>query len=232
MTQRIRRLRRINVVVSVLLATLFAMISYDLCKKEVLRAHYEKMTNYEFANVGDVVWFGRYEQNGNILDGPENLEWIVLEKEEDSLLLLSRNVIFAEEVSDLPWEENPVRTLLNQEFFYEAFLDEVKNRMNKSVVPWMQERWVSIDFTVAEDAVFLLNDKEIQLFLPSTEERHSQWTQSMLSSGFESEVTWALRPSEDRPGVIPYVDTDGLIQYASQENGMILGIRPVVLIWY
>ena len=31
-------------------------------------------------NVGDSVWFGSYEQDGNIENGPESIEWTVLDK--------------------------------------------------------------------------------------------------------------------------------------------------------
>lgn len=43
--------------------------------------------------VGDVVYFGRYEQSGSILDGEEEIEWIVLETRSDRVLVISRYIL-------------------------------------------------------------------------------------------------------------------------------------------
>ena len=39
---------------------------------------------------GAVVVFGRYEQDGNPDNGPEPLQWLVLEANEDTLLLITQ----------------------------------------------------------------------------------------------------------------------------------------------
>lgn len=42
---------------------------------------------------GDTVFFGRFEQDGNLTNGAEEIEWIVLEHRADRVLLLSRFVL-------------------------------------------------------------------------------------------------------------------------------------------
>ena len=47
---------------------------------------------YRGAAKGDVVSFGSFEQDGDASNGPESIRWIVLERFDDRLLLLSADV--------------------------------------------------------------------------------------------------------------------------------------------
>ena len=42
------------------------------------------------ADVGDIITFGSYEQDNNTLNGKENIEWLVLAKEDDRILVTSK----------------------------------------------------------------------------------------------------------------------------------------------
>ena len=48
---------------------------------------------YRSASKGDTVSFGSYEQDGNTQNGPEPIQWIVLDKIDGQLLLLSADVL-------------------------------------------------------------------------------------------------------------------------------------------
>ncbi|MBQ8895931.1 MAG: hypothetical protein IJY88_03970 [Clostridia bacterium] len=80
------------------------------------------------ANVGDAVLYGSYEQNGNSADGKENIEWIVLEKQQGKLLLVSRYVIEAmpynTERSESEWAQSSLYGWLNGEFINNSFTAE------------------------------------------------------------------------------------------------------------
>ncbi len=77
------------------------------------------------ASVGDAVLFGTYEQNGNEGDGKEKIEWIVLEKQDDKLLLISRQCLDAKQINqtraDVEWKESTLFNWLNGEFLQTAF---------------------------------------------------------------------------------------------------------------
>ena len=45
------------------------------------------------ADVGDTVTFGTYEQNNNYSDGNENIEWVVIDKQEDKIMVASKYII-------------------------------------------------------------------------------------------------------------------------------------------
>lgn len=77
------------------------------------------------ASVGDAVVFGTYEQNGNTADGAEQIEWIVLEKQDDKLLLISRQCLDAKQINqtraDVEWKQSTLFNWLNGEFLQGAF---------------------------------------------------------------------------------------------------------------
>lgn len=81
-----------------------------------------------FRQAGSIVTFGRYEQDHNAGNGPEPVEWIILEMQEGRALLLSRYALDAmpynTESADVTWETCSLRTWLNGEFLDGAFTDE------------------------------------------------------------------------------------------------------------
>ena len=95
----------------------------------------------------EIVEFGRYEQDGNAENGPESIEWIVLRKEKDRTLLLSRYVIESMPYNDMNagdgislmfWPDCTLRAWLNGEFMDMAFTPQERARIaeteNKNIV--------------------------------------------------------------------------------------------------
>ena len=88
-------------------------------------------------SVGDVVTFGKYEQDGNLNNGFEQLEWYVVAKEGNKYLLLSKKVLFEKNYNDNYeygseekfnyWDNSTIRTYLNENFYDEAFSEEERN---------------------------------------------------------------------------------------------------------
>lgn len=86
--------------------------------------------------VGDIVEFGAYEQDNDLSNGNEPLEWIVVDSDNEngSVMLLSRYVIDTYPYAVLPdddmdyfinsvlqWENSDIREWLNTEFYQNAF---------------------------------------------------------------------------------------------------------------
>lgn len=85
----------------------------------------------QYLHVGNIVKFGRYEQDNDLDNGPEDIEWIVLESKKGKTLLLSRYGLDAKAFCDTDpgkdrvwWEDATLRTWLNNEFFLSAFSSE------------------------------------------------------------------------------------------------------------
>ncbi len=76
------------------------------------------------AEVGDAVVFGRFEQNCKY-DGVEPIEWIVLEKQDDKILLISRyaleKIAYNDDGSAAEFESSTLFAFLNGIFYDNAF---------------------------------------------------------------------------------------------------------------
>ena len=71
------------------------------------------------------VEFGHYEQDNNSSNGPEPIEWKILDESENGKLLISRyvldNVSYNNEYKEVTWETCTLRSWLNNEFYNSAF---------------------------------------------------------------------------------------------------------------
>lgn len=124
----------------------------------------ENSTNGRFRKIGNIVSFGSWEQNGDLSDGAEPIEWIVLKVDADRSMLVTAkaidSIVFADiNNSTANWENSNIRAWLNQEFLFGAFT---------------AEEAVSIETTVnmdessnrqCEDKVFLLSIDEAKNLL-------------------------------------------------------------------
>ena len=90
-------------------------------------------------SAGDHVYFGRYEQDNNLANGPEKIEWIVLAKGDDRALLISKDALdckqYHEEYVPMTWEKCDLRAWLNSYFYKAAFTEKERERVLESAVP-------------------------------------------------------------------------------------------------
>ena len=81
----------------------------------------------------NIVLFGRYEQDGNLENGPEPIEWIILGKDDEHALLLSKYVLDYKPIHSYDEEFDFFQTdlidWLNNDFFDKAFKLSEKRRM-------------------------------------------------------------------------------------------------------
>ena len=84
--------------------------------------------NFNTAKVGDYVLFGAYEQDNNVHNGKEAIEWLVLEVKEDRVLVVSKYILdckrYNEDYTSVTWETSTLRKWLNDDFINSAFSDD------------------------------------------------------------------------------------------------------------
>ncbi len=77
------------------------------------------------AVIGETVYFGSYEQDNDLTNGKEPIEWLVLAKENGKALLISQYGLdcqpYNSTYKDVTWETCSLRTWLNGTFLKEAF---------------------------------------------------------------------------------------------------------------
>ncbi len=133
-------------------------------------------TSRPYSNLksGDRILFGRYEQDNNLSNGPEPIEWTTLEISGGTALLLSRFVLDEKKYdeyqdrqdADISWESSDIRAWLNGDFYETAFNGSEKSfiqpvRINRND----QLKLVDNPGTDRDNYVFLLNWAELAYYV-------------------------------------------------------------------
>lgn len=121
------------------------------------------------ADVGDTVTFGTYEQNNNYSDGNENIEWIVIDKQEDKIMVVSKCIIAMQPFNTtndghISWEKCTLRKWLNNDFLNEAFSDAEKKLISDTTVSNTEYLAFGLSYSTTDysttDKIFLLSENE------------------------------------------------------------------------
>ena len=126
-----------------------------------------------FDTIGGIVTFGRYEQDGNEENGPEEIEWVVLDVQDGKALLLSKYGLEAKpyntEYTDVTWETCTLRAWLNSDFLNKAFSAEEQSAILTTTVDNSSSQGyndlISIDGNNTQDKIFLLSYAEANRYL-------------------------------------------------------------------
>jgi hypothetical protein len=201
------------------------------------------------SEVADIVTFGSAEQDNNITNGKEPIEWIVLAKEKDKALVISRYVLqnqpFNTKREETKWEDCSIRKWLNESFLESVFVSDEQDLILSSKVKDVVDLKGIYDMTYdeeTEDKIFLLNYDEAERFFSSEEERKCTQVDGKTNSG------WWLRSVDSRSSntgstldligrimsgtsdAAKFVDEDGSIRTSMVDNDYNIGIRPVMWI--
>ena len=128
-----------------------------------------------FRNVGGYVTFGSYEQDNNIENGKEPIEWLVLDYDakNNRTLLLSRYALekmpFHNVLERMTWEQCSLRTWLNGAFLSNAFTVQEQAGILTTTVSNSKEQayseWSTSDGNNTQDKAFLLSYAEANEYL-------------------------------------------------------------------
>ena len=186
----------------------------------------QRINKIKTANVGDIIVFGTYEQDNNTSNGKDNIEWLVLAKEDNKILVISDKALDCQEYnpswSDVTWETCSLRKWLNNDFINDAFSDD-----EKAMIPTVT---VSADNNpehdtdpgnATQDQVFLLSIVEARKYFASSEARMCVPTAYAISNGLytsgryskdgEGTCLWWLRSPGDEQYRAADVFSDGIV---------------------
>lgn len=126
------------------------------------------------ATVGSSVLWGKYEQDNNKANGNEAIEWLVLAKEKNRLLVISRYALdckpYNRSDSNMTWEKCTLRSWLNKDFLDAAFSSEEQSRIPAVTVPVAPNPSYSTKpGSITQDKVFLLSYTEAMRYMPPVE---------------------------------------------------------------
>ena len=177
----------------------------------------EKDPGFKNAEVGETISFGSYEQDNNTSNGKEEIEWIVLAKEGNRMLVTSKYGLDAkpynEEWEDVPWEKCTLRKWLNGTFLNEAFNGDERSQISMSKVTADKNPWFDTDpGKDTEDKVFLLSISEAEKYFSTDDERVLKPTEYALEQGafeYDGNGVWWLRSPGHDSDFAAYVNYDG-----------------------
>lgn len=134
--------------------------------------------------------FGSYEQDGDSSNGKEPIEWLVLDRDGDRVLLISKYALdyqsfmpFYEPVTEpYTWESCSLRRWLNGTFLNAAFsADEQQRLLTTTVITSPGSLHRENGPVTTEDRVFLLSNTEVYAYFASEAATAAEYTAYALS---------------------------------------------------
>lgn len=184
----------------------------------------------------DIVTFGKYEQDYNFYNGEEQLEWIVLAKEGNKVLLMTKyaieNIAYDTDTTDkiYTWEKSTLRQWLNSNFLNSSFNNnEISIIENTNIMPSQLE--ILSGGNITTDKVFILSADELNQYFQTNSYLACQLTDYAykLNYWWDFYAYWVRTPAEENSEYFQYVDGDGYISdYEGIEVDEKLAIRPAI----
>ena len=193
------------------------------------------------SSVGSYVILGSYEQDNDSSNGKEDIEWLVLEKENNRVLVISRYALdcqpYNKEPTAVTWEDCSLRKWLNDDFVKTAF-----NNMEQGMI---LTATVSADKNpdcstypgkATQDKVFLLSILEVNKYFASdaaekcknTAYVEKQGAQTLENGGFG---LWWLRSPGDGQKFAAFVGNNGGVEtYGLRVSADFVAVRPALWI--
>ena len=197
--------------------------------------------------IGDVVILGSYEQDNDLSNGSEPIEWLVLAMEGDRALLISKYALDCKKYNDvsgnITWGNSSLRTWLNSVFYQAAFTTEEQSKILEAEIQADKNPIYSTSAGKnTKDAVFLLSIPEAEEYFSDENERRCAPTAYAVAQGAYVNKDyktadnlpacwWWLRSPGYYQNFAAYVNYDGSVTYRG--SGVIFAsdcVRPALWI--
>ena len=180
---------------------------------------------------GMTVTLGHYEQNNDLEDGPEPIEWLVLDHRDGAYRLISKYVLDARSYDynhESKWADCDLRAWLGNEFFHTAFSETEKGYLKE----------VYDDYAKTTDTVSVLNLKEAKTLFYEPDDLFGRCTPYCLATGvqltsrhtvFGWGVYWWLRTNRANTNKLSAgLMAGAMCLSASNVSRGLQGVRPTV----
>lgn len=199
---------------------------------------------YRKAAKGDVIAFGSFEQDGDTTNSAEPIRWIVLERFDDRLLVLSADVLDGRQYNHVPfqevtWADSDLRAWMNDDFLTAAF-----GPAQQGIIATVCNSNEDQSVTGAEggadtqDRVFALSETESVIYLSSSANRAdigaapaSAFAASgALTVSEDGTADWWLRSPGTYGFAAQFVDAEGKPSVSGANVDVLYGVRPALWI--
>ncbi len=199
---------------------------------------------YRVAGKEDIVSFGHFEQDNDPLNGPEPIQWIVLDKMDGQMLLMSVSCLKGmayntAAFTPVTWETSSLRAWLNEDFLSSTFTED-----EKAMIPTVLNE--NLDHSIVKtaggrdtrDRVFVLCERDTVIYLNDPTDREAigkaPATEYAKANGLrtdeEGNASWWLRSPGMYEYIAQFVDRNGepYTNGASTDIDYLCGVRPVL----
>lgn len=158
--------------------------------------------------VGDIVYFGNYEQDNNKNNGKEKIAWRVLAKENGKVLMLSDKILdsrfYHNEDKGITWQNCSLRLWLNVFFLVDSFNENEQSIIATTLlINGDNVMYNTSGGNNTEDKIFLLTVEDISKYSSPVWCGNAQGTEYAISRGLEvsdynENAEWWMRS----PGIL------------------------------
>ena len=200
------------------------------------------------ANVGEYVTFGRYEQDNDKANGAEEIEWLVLDKQDGKMLLLSRYGLdckpFNEKKVAITWETCTLRKWLNNEFYNTAFNGTEQGCILKTHLVTEDSKWGENPVNDTDDNIFVLSIEEVTTYFdpdafafdPARRTQPTEYAKAMGADAYPREgeyygnSEWWLRTPGFDDDFATFIQFNGMFNEngISVNVGNMFSVRPAL----
>ena len=190
------------------------------------------------ATVGATLRFGVYEQDNEPSNGPEEIEWLVLDVDGSKALVVSKYGLEAREFNDelnahqtVTWANSQLRTWLNDTFFRSAFSADHRQLILTAEVTADRNPVSDVNpGRATKDKIFLLSIDEANRYFDSDRARQCRATESCSAVKMEKDddgfCCWWLRS----PGIQSSCPAVVIARGSVFTNGFSCGHKPEVAV--
>ncbi len=183
---------------------------------------------YDFTEVGDIITFGRYEQDQVKENGADPLTWRVLDKQDGKVLIITEHLIDELPYHAIYWKHSPINGFLNGSFLNDFTPEEkamlVKIRVQPDPHPDAPDTDQGSSF---EEKVFLLSVDEAEKYFADDADRVSDLTAYTIWFG-DFDEKYGAKPGDSYPWWLRTAYWNGSSSAsiaAVDENGRII-VKP------
>ncbi|SHF04096.1 DUF6273 domain-containing protein [Schwartzia succinivorans] len=191
---------------------------------------------------GDVIAFGVYEQDGNTANGPEPVEWLVIDRIGDEALLMSACCIDARPYNDtlfapVTWETSALRRWLNGDFLKGAFSEEERSLIRLTRNQTEPQAVVGTSGgRETEDYVFIPDAGDMSIYVCDAEGRQyigkARASEQAVLHGAKTDrlglAEWWLRSPGVYEFTAQFVNFSGEAHVSGANADMVYAVRPAL----
>lgn len=188
----------VSIVFSIVIVVLFDVFAIPYVDYQYTKYVSNRLENIE---IGESVWFGKYEQDNDASNGKEIIEWILLDKQDDKVLVISKHALdskpFNSNGTDASWKTCDLRRWLNNEFLNSAFTENMRALiLTTDLTLGKNLKNKNFPKEVTQDKVFLLSIEEADKYFITNEKRRclpTKYAEASKIQLYGSHIWWWLR---------------------------------------